>query len=359
MAVSLVALFLMMWGFDPGSEPPAAPRAVAVQTIRAPRPDETPGEALTGAQDVLSALADQLVALLPRIGIAVALVVLALLVTRLFRAGSRRLLHGWERATALSALVGVAVLLLAVAAGLSVVAGDARALVGSVGLIGLALSWALQTPIESFTGWVLNALRGYYRVGDRIAVGDVFGDVYRIDILTTTVWEAGGEGKSVAGAQPTGALITFPNWEVLRSNVINYTRDFPFVWDEITIAITNESDLAYAIEVAERVADRALGGSMREWATRYRELAEQARIGLHVELSPRAFLSLADAWTNVTLRYLAPARQRRRIATDLIVALTQELARPEHGDRVAAAYPRAEVRIRDERATNHSFVGVR
>jgi small-conductance mechanosensitive channel len=64
-------------------------------------------------------------------------------------------------------------------------------------------------------------------VGDRIAVGDVFGDVYRIDVLTTTVWEAGGPGKPVSAAQSTGALITFPNWEVLRSNIINYSRDFP------------------------------------------------------------------------------------------------------------------------------------
>ena len=32
-------------------------------------------------------------------------------------------------------------------------------------------SLPLQTPIESFTGWLLNSFRGYYRVGDRIEVG--------------------------------------------------------------------------------------------------------------------------------------------------------------------------------------------
>jgi small-conductance mechanosensitive channel len=69
------------------------------------------------------------------------------------------------------------------------------------------------------------------------------GDVYRIDVLTTTVWEAGGPGKSVTGAQPTGAMITFPYWEVLRSNIVNYSREFPYVWDEVTVAIANESDL--------------------------------------------------------------------------------------------------------------------
>ena len=71
----------------------------------------------------------------------------------------------------MAALMRIGLFLLAIAAGLSVIAGDATALLGSIGLIGLALSWALQTPIESFTGWVLNAFRDYYRPGDRIEVG--------------------------------------------------------------------------------------------------------------------------------------------------------------------------------------------
>jgi hypothetical protein len=95
----------------------------------------------------------------------------------------------------------------------SVLAGDIRAMLGSVGLVGLALSWALQTPIESFTGWLLNSFQGYYRVGDRVQVGDVFGDVYAIDFLSTTLWELGSAERpgAVHADQPTGRLITFPN----------------------------------------------------------------------------------------------------------------------------------------------------
>jgi small-conductance mechanosensitive channel len=62
----------------------------------------------------------------------------------------------------------------------------------------------------------------------------------RIDFLTTTVWEYGGlEHPPVAikAEQPTGRLITFPDNAVLTGTVINYTRDFPFVWDELAVAI--------------------------------------------------------------------------------------------------------------------------
>lgn len=89
----------------------------------------------------------------------------------------------------------------------------------------------------------------------RIEVGDVFDDVYRIDVLATTVWESGGPGKAVGGSQPTGALVTFPNREILRSNIINYSRDFPYVWDEVTFAVANESDLDYTIAVLRNAAD--------------------------------------------------------------------------------------------------------
>lgn len=228
LAVALTALLLLVAGVSEdtaGQEPaPAAPEEAA------------PADSSLALEEAGTTLRDLLVGFygfLPKIALGLVILAAAWLVSRLVRAALRRTLPGWERVEAVSAVVTIAINLGAVVVSLSILAGDAAALLGSVGLIGLALSWALQTPIESFTGWFLNSLRGYYRVGDRIEVGDVFGDVYRIDVLTTTVWEAGGPGKAVAGAQPTGAMITFPNWEVLRSNVVNYSREFPYVWDEL------------------------------------------------------------------------------------------------------------------------------
>jgi small conductance mechanosensitive channel len=220
-----------------------------------------------------------------------------------------------------------------------------RAVIGSVGLLGLAASWALQTPIESFTGWLLNAFRNYYRVGDRIAVGDVFGDVYRIDVLTTTVWEAGGPGKPVTGEQATGALITVPNWEVLRSNIINYSRDFPYVWDEVRVNVADESDLDYCVAVLQATAQTVFGDEMAEAASRYEQLLRAERLTFEVDDVPRVYLSGTDSWTVCTIRYLVAVRARRRWSSALTLALSRELRRPEHHGRIFPVYPRSEVRI--------------
>jgi small-conductance mechanosensitive channel len=260
LAVALTTWLLMLLGAPVvvGQEEPSAPQAVpaASEASEVPEASEAPSVARRrvdvdlgrSTEEATSTLRDLLmgfVGFLPQLVIGVAILLLAALVQAIVRPVLRRVLRSWTRANAIAALVGIVIWLAAISAALSVMVGDPRTLLGSVGLIGLALSWALQAPIESFTAWLLNSFRSYYRVGDRIGVGDVFGDVFRIDFLTTTVWEAGGPGKPVQGAQPTGALVTFPNSEVLRANVVNYTRDFPYVWDELDVSVTNQSDLVY------------------------------------------------------------------------------------------------------------------
>jgi hypothetical protein len=264
------------------------------------------------------------------------------LLARLIRFTYRKLTRNGQRGAGIVALLQIGVYFLFFMISISVLVGDIRALLGSLGLVGLALSWALQTPIESFTGWVLNTFRSYYRVGDRIEVGEVFGDVYKIDVLTTTVWEAGGPGKPVAGAQPTGALITFPNSEVLRANIVNYSRNFPFVWDEVSFGLANESDLTYALAVIRDKSETVLGKQMATSIQDYRKLLVRQGIDYDVEEKPQVYLSLTDSWTNCTVRYLVGVRERRKWSSLLIEKISLELSSEKHRGRIFNAYPRQE-----------------
>lgn len=337
LALALATLLLVVVG-DPAVGGQGADPS---QAARLPRSGE-----LGEVSQTFAELAGNALAYAPRVVAAVIALAAAALLSRLLGGVARRLLGHWQRTDAVLALGRITIFALAAVVALSILAGDARAVAGSVGLLGLAASWALQAPIESFTGWILNAFRGYYRVGDRVAVGEVFGDVFSIDILTTTVWEAGGRGKAVGAAQATGALITFPNSEVLRSNIVNYSRDFPYVWDELTIGVTNESDLEHASRVIETVARRVLGPQMADAAAEYEALLKAHGLGFAVEEIPKVYLSSRDAWTDCTLRYLVPVRTRRHWSSALLLAISVELATPEHAARVQSAYPRTEVSLR-------------
>lgn len=310
--------------------------------------DTLPTDPSVAAREATGTVRDLITAFygfLPILAIALAILVVAWLVTRVLRPLVRRLLGSWAQADAASALVGILIWLVALGAALSVIAGDARALVGSVGLFGLALSWALQGPIESFTGWLMNSFQGYYRIGDRIAVGEVFGDVYEIDFLTTTVWGAGGPDKPVEGEQPTGALITFPNSDVLRANIVNFTRGFPYVWDEVSINVAIQSDLSYTGQVVQDVADRVLGKAMAEPAIHYKKLLETAGLDLDIATEPHVFFAADESYTTVTARYLIPVRERRRWSSELVIALSEEVRRPEHEGRIVPGFPRTVVQL--------------
>jgi small conductance mechanosensitive channel len=334
----------MLWQQDPAAaDATAQAETASAETIPAEALPQDPAEAVEQAAGTLQRLILDFYALLPKLVIALILIALAIVIARFIRAILKRALRNWRRAEAASALVGIGIVLLAIGAAMSVIAGDATALVGSVGLVGLALSWALQAPIESFTGWLLNSFRVYYRVGDRIAVGDVFGDVYRIDILSTTVWEAGGPDKPVQGAQPTGALATFPNSEILRATIVNYTRHFPYVWDEVTFSLANESDLGYSKQVLEAVAAATLAPAKPDPSKDFQRLLRRRHLNYEIDADPQVFFSNAESWTNATIRYLVPARERRKWASDLIIAISAELAHPQHTGRMIDGYPRTRI----------------
>ncbi|MEX2530896.1 MAG: mechanosensitive ion channel domain-containing protein [Gemmatimonadota bacterium] len=303
---------------------------------------EVVGEVLGEAHQTAFTLWNTFVGNLPRYIVASLVLLLAGLLVWVLRPLLRRALGQWERAQAFTALAGVLIWVFALGIAVSVLVGDVRALVGSLGLIGLALSWALQTPIESFTGWLMNGMRGYYRVGDRVAVGEVMGDVYRIDFFTTTVWEIGGLGRPgvfVSAEQPTGRMITFPNNEVLTGSIVNFTRDFPWVWDELTISVGNESELGYAMKVLSGVAEEIVGEGMAGPAEAYETLLRQRRLESSIPRGPQIFVSLADSWTDLSVRYLVNARERRTWKSRLAQAAMEAFNDPVHEGRILPVYP--------------------
>jgi len=357
LALALTTFLFLLLGVDAGlaQDDPAGVGAAPADTLpaaevpdRPVRADDLARETTTQARETFFGLWRGLVGSLPQVAVAVLVLLLAWGMVRALRPGLRRVSRRLSSGGAVAVLVPLGVWLLAVGLAVSVLAGDLRALLGSLGLIGLALSWSLQTPIESFTGWLLNSFQGYYRVGDRIAVGEVFGDVVAIDVLTTTVWEYGGADRAPSGItaeQPTGRLITFPNNEVLTGSIVNYTRDFPYVWDELAVSLAAESDLRYAREVTQTVADALLAEAMATPAEAYRQQLAASGVPATVSDRPEVFVTMTDSGVDLVVRYLVGARERRRWKSDLTAAVVEAYNAEEHAGRILPLYPRRQLQL--------------
>lgn len=303
--------------------------------------EQAAGEALSALQNIWN----NFIVNYPKILIAIGILVFTWLLIRLIKLIIHTAFGRMKSRAGVITLTSIALWLLAIGIAFSVVVGDIRALVGSFGLIGLALSWALQTPIESFTGWLMNTFRRYYTVGDRILVGDVFGDVYRIDFLSTTVWEIGSPYQAgfVNAEQPTGRLVTFPNNEILTGTVINLTGDFPYVWDELDVVVANESDIPLTMNVLKTIATETIGDYMKKPAENYSAILHRAGFTEKISEKPEVFLAVSDSWTNVIVRYLVGARERRKWKTELLLKTTAEFNKPEYKGKIIPVYPRQQV----------------
>ena len=284
---------------------------------------------------------------LPKILVVIGVLIIVWLLVKLINTIIRKVIGKWDRTEAITTLVGITFWVLGIGVAISILAEDVRALIGSLGLLGLALSWALQSPIESFTGWLLNKFKGYYRIGDRIIVGDVIGDVYKIDFLNTTLWEIGDPFTAgfVGAEQPTGRLVTFPNNEIVNGVIINFTSDFPYVWDELATMVANESDISYSMKVIDKVASEIFESEMAVPADKYEKILRRARLEENIARKPQLYLSTQESGTNIIVRYLVNAKERRKWKTELIHKLAIEMSKPEHKGKIVTVYPRKQVQF--------------
>jgi small-conductance mechanosensitive channel len=177
----------------------------------------------------------------------------------------------------------------------------------SLGVVGFAVTFALQAPILSVIGWVYIMAKRPYGVGDRVKIGDAKGDVVDVSFLVTTLWEV--QGDLVTTHQPSGRVVTVPNSMVLESQVFNYTQDeFPFVWAELPIQLSYETDLQFAREVAREVADDYLGDEMAARVERYRDQIALSPVSLEVQARPSVNVAQAESWVELRVRFLAKPR---------------------------------------------------
>lgn len=129
------------------------------------------------------------------------------------------------------------------------------ALAVSFGLISLVLGFALQSPIASFIAWLYIVIRRPYKVGDRIQLEKLRGDVVEINYLDTAILECSGD--YLQNDRRSGRIIYFPNSIILKSEVINYSGPFiPFIWNETAIQIAYTSDLHFVEKCLLEAASR-------------------------------------------------------------------------------------------------------
>ncbi|KAB1196123.1 MULTISPECIES: mechanosensitive ion channel family protein [Haloferax] len=199
----------------------------------------------------------------------------------------------------------------------------------SFGVIGFAITFALQQPILSLIGWVYVVIKRPYAVGDRVTIANVSGDVAEVDFLVTTLWETGGQ---LTSNQPTGRTVTVPNSLVLSSEVVNHGALFDRIWTEVPVQVSYETDIPFVRDIMLDVAEEAFGNETRAAIQRYRHRLDESPLDLDVPKSPTVNISQSESWVVLTLRVLVPPRGAQNARNHLYEGILARL--DEHPDRV-------------------------
>ncbi|SIT89887.1 mechanosensitive ion channel family protein [Pontibacter indicus] len=261
----------------------------------------------------------------------IALLVLWIISRVLLRLASRqqtdtRKLYQWKKTTNY-VVTGLGIIFLA-----NIWFDGFKSITTFLGIFSVGLVVVLRDPILNMMGWVFLIWKRPFKVGDRIKIGLYTGDVIDIGFFQFTLNEL---GEWVDSEQATGRVVHIPNSQVFTQGQINYNYGFPFLWHELQLRITFESNWQKAKVILKDIALRHSERLNEEQEQRVRIEAQQHLI-FYRSFEPRVFTKVRENGIQLTVRYLCNLNGRRESENKIWEdTLTEFLASPD----IRFAYP--------------------
>ncbi len=178
-----------------------------------------------------------------------------------------------------------------------------------LGLLSVGLALALRELLTDLAGWLFIIVRKPFELGDRIEVAGVKGDVIDKRLFTFSVIEI---GNRVGAEQSTGRVIHIPNSKVFTEYLANYTSGFRFIWHEVPVPVTFESDHKKAAEIVQSIVDTHCSLFVEQAEKEMKQAKESFMLKFSV-LTPAVFTSVKENGVVLTARFLCPVRRTRRM----------------------------------------------
>lgn len=193
----------------------------------------------------------------------------------------------------------------------------------SVSIIGFGLTLALQKPILNFVGWLLIIISKPFKIGDRITIGSsgvssLKGIVYNITPMYTSLAELD------ENYEPGGKSINVPNEQLISQPVINLTKDSNYIWDELKIKITQQSDYKALKKIMLNSASSIIGDEMK---LAIKNLKKQETISKEDEDHSVVKYDISGGSITLHLRYLTDAARKRETKSKINEIIIEEITK--------------------------------
>ena len=195
------------------------------------------------------------------------------------------------------------------------------------GLLTAGVAVAMQSVILSIAGYFFLIGKYGIRVGDRVQISGVTGEVVDIGLVRLHLLELGSNGTE---AQPSGRVVAFANSVVFQPNagVFKQISGASFVWHEVSLTFSPESDYRMIQERIATAIDTALKDHRAEMERQIRHM-EQTLSSIHtIELMPKTSLHFTASGIEVTVHFPVALQNAAeiddRVMRELYAAVEQE-----------------------------------
>lgn len=182
-----------------------------------------------------------------------------------------------------------------------------------LGLATAGIIMVMKDPIVNVVGWLTVVWKHPFEIGDRIEIDGVVGDVIGINLFEFSLLEI---GNWVEGDQPTGRVVYLPNSKIFTYSQANYDRPLPFIWEDVGITITFDSDWLKAKEILEKavsdVSHTYSKARLKSYSKKFCDMVcpdDQA--------DGKVYINKKDYGIHFYLRYACDPRARR-VTQDLL-----------------------------------------
>jgi small-conductance mechanosensitive channel len=184
----------------------------------------------------------------------------------------------------------------------------------------MMLGWSLQAPVTGIAAWLMIILKRTFKLGDRIIIAGIIGEVTDITLTHIILNQVGG---TIGGEEKSGRGVLIPNATMFGQIIYNYTLETTYILDEVVVRITYDSDW----DTVERILLAA---------------AREVTKDIIEETGQEAFIrsEFFDAGVHIRLRYQSIPSERQRMSSDIVKIIFHEFAKT---DKAHFCYPHSEV----------------
>jgi small-conductance mechanosensitive channel len=144
-------------------------------------------------------------------------------------------------------------------------------------------------------------------VGDRIELNKMTGDVIDIGIFYTRLMEI---GNWISGDQASGRIVQFSNSIVFGTPVYNYTQNFGYIWDEIELPLTYDSNARAASDILLQVGRQYTEDFLKGAEADVKRMQRYFLVP-DMDFDPAVYAEVTSNWLSLRMRYLVDPRKRR------------------------------------------------